>query len=452
MNLTNDRKRLQAIIENVMKVARGNYSVQNEISPENDDLDALSMGLNMMIDDLRNNLDLAERNREIKAINIKLRRATVKAQESDRLKSAFLANMSHEVRTPLNAIMGFSAILQKDCSDIEKSRTFLKHIENAGKSLLAIVNDVLDVSRLDTGQLPFKMEVLDLDMLMDQVVRETEKNEKLASKPGIRLVDNTNEGDEPCRIETDQEKFVQIMKKLIDNAIKFTEEGTIEIGRKLEKEEDGNFVELYVRDTGIGIPPGMHHKIFERFMQVQHSRYQEGAGLGLNLAKGLTEKLGGRIRLESEEGKGSTFYIIFPCTDKTREMDNNKNTEDSGSLSGKLIYIAEDTMTSFLFLQEVLSPFGPVIKHAEDGEELLQMIEEKEPDLVLLDIRMTGMDGLEAIREIRKKKFTFPVIAQTTMAEADEQAEILEAGCDGYISKPIRPAELIEEVMHYISR
>ena len=440
------------MIENVMKVARGDYSVQNALSPENDDLDALAMGLNMMIDDLRNNLDLEERNKEMQAINTRLRRATVKAMESDRLKSAFLANISHEIRTPLNAILGFSALLQNDCSDMERSKEFLIHIQKAGKNLLALINDVLDISRLDTDQLTIKKEFHNLDEILDQVIRKAEKEEILRSKPELKLVGKSVPGEDSCRIETDRLRLEQIMQKLIDNAIRFTEKGTIEIGKKLLNEGDGNVVELYVKDTGIGIPADMHDKIFERFRQVQRDHFQEGAGLGLSLARGIAEKLGGSIRLKSEEGKGSTFYVSIPCTVRDSAEAGVEGTDERGGLSGKLIYIAEDTRTSYLFLEEVLRPSGPVIKQAEDGVELLRMIDEREPDLVLLDIRMPVMDGYEAIREIRKKKYKFPVIAQTTFAEADEREAILKAGCDGYIAKPIKPAELIEAIGKHINQ
>lgn len=438
-----------------MEVAKGNYSVQNEVSDKNDDLDALAMGLNMMIDDLRNNVDLKLQNRKIRKANDELKKAKEKAQESDRLKSAFLANMSHEIRSPMNAIMGFSAVLKKTSDLDEKHKKYFTYIENAGKQLLVLIDDIMDISKIESNQLHIDKKLYDLKDLLQQVFEIIKEDKKLETKPNLRLVLSCDINKDNCLINTDQVRFKQIFINLINNAIKFTDEGFIEVGYSLINQGKGYIVSLYVKDTGIGIPHDQQGSIFERFRQIHADRSQEGTGLGLSITKGLVDLLGGEINVESEPGKGSVFYINFPCLVKhvkDWETENKSKTDASLILSDYLIYIAEDSAISYILLEEILNPHGIKIKHAKNGKELIELIEKQEPDLVLLDIHMPVMDGYETIREIRKRKYTFPVIAETSYAMADERTMILNSGCDGYIAKPINPDELILEIKKHLGR
>lgn len=446
-------KRLSELTETVMKVARGDYTVQNELSGRNDELDALAMGMNMMIDDLRNNADLESRNKEFEAINAELMKAKKKAQESDRLKSAFLSNMSHEIRTPLNAIMGFSALLSMDHSDPEKTGKYLSYIENSGKQLMAIIDDILDISQIDAAQLSIQKDYYNLIQLLDQVIEIIQQDKHYTSNPDLNLVCRYKEHKDICHIYTDQVRFKQILLNLLTNALKFTDVGYIEVGISEMVKHGECFVEIYIRDSGVGIPYDLQDSIFDRFRQVHDNRFQEGTGLGLSICKGLVDILKGEIRVESTPGKGSVFYVGFPGI---REMEFQKIRSGRKALplelSGFLIYIAEDDDLSFYFLEAILSSYGPEIIRAQNGRQLIDLIEKQVPDLVLLDIKMPVMNGREVIKEIRERNYTFPVIAQTSYALSNERTDIINLGCDGYISKPIDPNEIIEQLARHLTK
>ncbi|MBN2347739.1 MAG: response regulator [Bacteroidales bacterium] len=455
MNKSTDKERIQKLIEVVMKVAQGDYSVQNELSENNDDLDALAMGLNMMIDDLRNNVDLEEQNKKFKAINVELKKAKEKAQESDRLKSAFLTNMSHEIRTPMNAILGFSAILKRGDKSEEKNKKYLSHIESAGKHLLELIEDIIDLSKIESRQLKINKKHYCISDLLDEVFEITEQDDKLKLKPNLKLVLKNSPDFKNCFIYTDQLRFKQIFINLIHNAIKFTEKGYVEVGASLNNENGKNTVTFYVKDTGIGIHKDLHEIIFERFRQANTEQYLEGTGLGLSITRGLVNKLDGKIWLESAVGKGTTFYVSFPYSinqiKPDKKTDRNPKTEKFQNLSEFTIYIAEDELVSLFLLEEILKPYGAKIKHAQNGSELLELIETEKPDLVLLDFHMPVMNGYETIKEIRKRNYTFPVVAQTSYAMIDDQKAILKAGCNGYISKPLDPDKIIQEIVKHLN-
>lgn len=448
MSMPSDRERIEKLIENVMSVAKGDFTVQNELSGKNDDLDALAIGLNMMIDDLRNSIDIEAQNKRIKAINEELIIAKKKAQESDRLKSAFLANMSHEIRSPMNAIIGFSALLGKDNISPEKRKEYTSFIENSGRQLMALIDDIIDISKIESNQLKINREFQDLNKLLRQIFEIAKQDRRLQEKPDLRLLLN-RKSECNCFINTDQLRFKQIFNNLITNAIKFTEKGYIEIGYTTFKDHGQDMVKLFVRDTGIGIPDNMKEVIFDRFRQVHDQKFEEGTGLGLSITKGLVDLLDGEIKVESEINKGSVFYITFPYT-RIRKPINNKPLEEVEglplNLSNYTIYIAEDKLDSYILLREFLKSYGPKIKYAQNGQELINMVRKEPPDLLLLDIHMPVKNGYETIKELRANEYTFPVIAQTAYAMADERERILNSGCNGCISKPIDPEVLIQEI------
>lgn len=314
MKSNEDSKRIEVILDAVMKVARGDFSQEVILSDNNDDLDALAMGVNMMIDDLRINFNIEEQNKKIIAINEELTIAKEKALESERLKSAFLANMSHEIRTPLNAIIGFTTILMHKENLSEKGRKYLSFVENAGNHLLELINDIIDLSIIDSNQLKIEKDYYNLGDLMKQVYEMICQDRRLLAKPDLRLVFNLNHEMKNCILETDQVRFRQIFINLITNAIKFTEKGSVEVGCNLKSKQEGDELTIYVKDTGKGIPVEMQEVIFERFRQVQGKDAHEGAGLGLSITKALVDNLGGSIWMNSEQGSGTVFYINFPCT------------------------------------------------------------------------------------------------------------------------------------------
>jgi len=311
MSAKPDEERINEFIDAVMKVARGDYSVQVGLSDENDDLDALGIGINMMVDDIRKNKGVRRENEEIKRLNAQLKAAKEKAEESDRLKSAFLANMSHEVRTPLNSIIGFSELLVDSDFDQDQKNEFIQHIIANGNNLLSIISDILDISKMESGEIKIRKIHINarqfVSALKDQFSFQVEsKNLELK----LVLPDNAEE----TSIFADPDRLNQIFNNLISNALKFTTKGGIEIGYQ----PDGTMVEFYVKDTGIGIPTAYHYTIFERFRQVDtgNTRTYGGNGLGLAITKNLIELMGGTIRLESEPEKGSKFYFNVPIRNK----------------------------------------------------------------------------------------------------------------------------------------
>lgn len=449
-----NKKRIQNLIEVVMQVATGNYDIQAELLGKNDDLDALAMGLNMMIEDLKNNLDLSNQNERMKQINIELEKATEKAKESDRLKSAFLANMSHEIRSPMNAIIGFASVLERDNISAEKKVLFYKYIKDSGHQLLGLIDDIIDVSKIESNQLKITRNDFLLKDLLMQVFEEIKQSNKLKQKNDLRLI-NSFSTDCSWVIYTDQVRFKQIITNLLNNAIKFTHKGFVELGSEILDNGNERLVRIFVKDTGIGIEEKDHQAIFERFKQAHFDTFQEGTGLGLNISKSLIEILGGRIELKSKLGEGAVFSVFFPVklsNQSSQKMSVNIVQDDKRqTIEDKaVIYIAEDRYDSFLYLNELLQGFNFEIHHANNGAELLNLINKKIPDMVLLDMHMPMMNGYEAIRKIRAMNLKFPVIAQTAYAMSNDREQIINAGCDGYITKPIAASELLDEMHKYL--
>lgn len=450
-----NKERIQELIEVVMRVARGDYSVQCRLSGDNDDFDALAMGLNMMIDDLRNNIGLEKQNKKFKEINAELKKAKEKAQESDRLKSAFLSNMSHEIRSPMNAIMGFSALLGRGDTPPERTKEFYGYIENAGKQLLTLIEDIIDVSKIESNQLKVRKKPYKLDDLLHQVFEIVEQDTKIFANKNIRLV-NKCKPNPDCFLNTDQVRFKQILINLLNNAIKYTDEGYVELGYKIISKKKSQLIEIYIKDTGVGIPDDLKEVVFERFRQLHLDEFHEGTGLGLSITKGLVDLLDGKIDFTSEVNKGTTFYITFSTLRNKKvleeKQDDTKKADIPVDFSNYTIYIAEDRLDSYLYLVEILKPYGIQIKHVTNGEQLIELIKKQVPDMVLLDMHMPVKNGYKAIEEIRKLNYKFPVIAQTAYAMADERIKIMESGCDGYISKPINSGQLIREIKKHFAK
>lgn len=447
MKKKKEKARINAMIEAIMQVAQGNFSTQVELSGKNDHLDSLAMGLNMMIDDLRSSKAFEIQNEKFRMINSELEKAIEKAQESERLKSAFLANMSHEIRTPLNSILGFSSLLSQDIEPT-KFNNYSKIIQNSGQQLLRIIDDILDLSKLESGQLPIVTELVDINNILQEVYSIQNKNKKLQSSPKITLKRPRIDPNNIIFLKTDSIRLAQVLNNLINNAIKFTNEGFIESGYTIKPEKDEKVVEFYVKDTGMGIPKEKQESIFDRFVQVENIRVTGGNGLGLSICKGLIELLGGKIWVESEVGIGSCFYFTLPLsfeklpdTPSYREPGENQIT-----LNGQTVYIAEDNAEASYYLEEILRPEGMIVKNASDGQALINLVQEQTPDLILLDINMPVKNGYETISEIRQKGLTVPVIAQTAFAMPEEKSTILNAGCNDYIAKPFKREELLSTI------
>ncbi len=379
--------------------------------------------------------------------------AKEKAEESDKLKSAFLANMSHEIRTPMNAIIGFSEILLKPALTEEKRNKYTIIVINSCKKLMSIVNDILDISIIDSGQVEIKKE----DVIINKVIFELfTLYDNLAKTNNIDLYFHNTLDNKSSTIFTDKLKLNQILNNLLNNAFKFTSKGQIDFGYELK---DGYF-EFFVRDSGIGIPKHLQNVIFERFRQaeLELTRQYGGTGLGLSISQKLVELLGGKLWVESEPDKGSTFYFTIPydrlekdIKQKPKKRIKKKNT----ILSNRpfTILVAEDEENNFLYIEEVLSESGINPLHATNGLEAVDLCKRNmDIGLVLMDIKMPKMNGIEATKEIKKIRPDLRIIALTAFAMDSEKRYVLSEGCDDYISKPVSPELLHKIIKQNISR
>ncbi len=378
-----------------------------------------------------------------------LMEAKEKAEESDRLKSAFLANMSHEIRTPMNGIMGFSEILQKREVSREKQQKFLEIIYSRTQHLLNIINDILDVSKIESNQLTISTENFYLNDLLEELYHVFSRELEARGKDDIQMISYCGMEREASQIHTDLNRFRQIMDNLLSNAVKFTKDGSIHFGYE---KGDGDTLLFYVTDTGIGIACENQKDIFERFRQVEDSgsRRYEGTGLGLTISYNLVKLLGGQMWLESEAGKGSSFYFTLPHntynTGNTGE-ESRKGSQSDGE--GKTLLIIEDDPTSLEYLKELLSPYGYDFILCDNGEEgYKKLAGNSQIDLVLMDIKLPDVNGLELTRQMRNSEDhpDVPIIAQTAYAMSGDAEKTLAAGCNDYITKPVDVEELIEKI------
>ncbi|MCF8226905.1 MAG: PAS domain S-box protein [Bacteroidales bacterium] len=383
---------------------------------------------------------------ELKKIMNDLRKAKEKAEESDRLKSAFLANMSHEIRTPMNGIMGFSELLTEGNTTPEESAEYLKVIKQSGKRMLDTLNDIIDLSKLEAGQMDISLSENNINDHFDYLYKFFHPE---IQHKDIEFQIIKEHPQEEVIIKTDHEKLLAILSNLMKNAIKYTRRGKIEMGYTLHKGE----IEFYVNDTGIGISKDRQNVIFDRFVQADLTitKKYEGAGLGLSISKGFIELMGGKIWVKSASGKGSDFHFTIPLNRKTEEQKSSiskRNQFPNMSKIRKLnILIAEDDDSAMFYLKEILKSHCKKIFMAGSGIEAVKIIEENtEVDLILMDIKMPDMDGFEAARKIRKMRPDIKIIGQTAYAMIGDKEKVLSSGCDDYITKPINKNNLIKVI------
>ena len=379
--------------------------------------------------------------------------AKQKAEESDKLKSAFLANMSHEIRTPMNAIIGFSDLLAKPGNFDKHKEKYLQIISSSGKSLLNLINDIIDISKIEAGQLKIKTQKVLLNPVMNEILLSQNQINDMNNKPFELRMQKAVEGDD-FTIETDVFRLKQILNNLIGNAMKFTEEGYIEFGYKFNTPEELLF---YVKDTGVGMPQDKLDVIFTRFGQIDRkdNKNQSGTGLGLTISKKLTELLGGKMWVESEEGIGSTFFFTLPYDPELNVADEYGASAASGSgtLENKTILVAEDEDMNIIYMQEVLSETKAKVLWAKNGEEAVKIAKENpQIDLILMDIKMPIMDGYTATRKIREFNQNVIIIAQTAYALTGEKEKTIAAGCNYYITKPIEIKILMNTLSGFLNR
>jgi signal transduction histidine kinase len=397
--------------------------------------------------------EIEAQNEEYKQINDELNIAKEHAEESDRLKTAFLQNMSHEIRTPMNAIMGFSELITSEYNNHEKLEQYSNIIHQRCNDLLDMINEILDIAKIESGQLPVNMEECDLYALFTELSQFFRENQKRLKKPNLNFnIDIECITGIPC-IVTDKLKLKQIFINLIGNAFKFTDEGEIRAGFKLD--EHNNII-FYVKDTGIGIPPEKQEYIFQRFAQLDYgnNRLYGGTGLGLSIVKGLVTLLDGKIWLESDERKGTTFYFNLAYTTcQPRKVRHTLSAPVTDyNFDGKRVLIVEDDVYNAKYLEIILNNAGFNTIHTEFGYEAIQIAHREYLDLILMDISLPDVEGYDVTRKIKSIKPDFKIIAQTAYAGSSEMEKAILAGCDDYISKPISRNALLSKVYNLINK
>ena len=353
--------------------------------------------------------------------------AKQRAEESDRLKSAFLANVSHEIRTPLNAIVGFSEVIAHTESECEREE-YLDIVKANSNLLLHLINDILDLSRIESG----KMEFIDENIQMDELCEELRQMHQMRIKNDVKIIFERPAAS--LTIVSDSHRLRQLYSNLISNAIKYTEKGAITFGYKLK----GDMMEGYVRDSGSGIPAEKLNNVFGRFEKLD--LLKQGFGLGLSICKSILDKMGGEIWVESELGVGSCFYFLIPC---------NGTFPVAGEQNKPLILVAEDMDCNYELVKAILEERYSVLR-ANDGIDVVTKYESSKPDLILMDVRMPGLDGLSAAGIIRELNPTVPIIATTAFAFETDREMALAAGCNGYMSKPLEAEKLKTMVERYL--
>ena len=390
-------------------------------------------------------IQLQEMNEKLNQTNIELLLAKDKVEESDQLKTAFLQNMSHEIRTPMNAIIGFTGFLDNPDLSIEKRKSFTSIIQNSTNQLLSIITDILSISAIETKQEKASIDKVCINNIIVDLLAIFKTQ---ALTHNISLYAKQQLTDIQSNIYTDKTKVTQILTNLITNALKFTHEGFIEFGYILKNE----FIEFYVKDSGIGIKTEMQEKIFERFRQANENINKQygGTGLGLAISKAFAELLGGKIWVQSELEKGSTFYFTIPYK-PVHEIDKT-NSPTQQNENFPTILVAEDEECNFLLIEELLSDMDLKLIHAKDGKETVEICQTNPKiDLILMDIKMPIMSGHEAAKRIKEFRPDLVIIAQSAYG-LEQEMEKYSGIFDDYVTKPINDDELQQKMNKYIAK
>ena len=378
------------------------------------------------------------------------------AEQSDRLKSAFLANMSHEIRTPMNGILGFSELLKEPGLTGDQQQEYITIIEESGARMLNIINDIIDISKIESG-------------LMEVNLKESNINEQIdfihtffkpeMDRKGIQFISKKALPLKEAVIITDREKIYAILTNLVKNAIKYTDEGSIEFGYNLKPESQIKVLEFFIKDTGIGIPKHRQEAIFERFIQadITDKMARQGAGLGLSISKAFVELLGGKIWVSSKEGKGSIFYFTLPYNAEPAEKNVVRKIVPAENANNQIknlkILIAEDDETSEKLISITVKEYCKDVIEARTGIEAVEICRKNlDIDLVLMDIQMPDLNGYEATRQIRQFNKEVVIIAQTAFGLSGDREKAIAAGCNDSIAKPINRAELLALIQKHFNK
>jgi PAS domain S-box-containing protein len=389
----------------------------------------------------------------LKQVHEDLIKANLGAESSNRLKSNFLANISHEIRTPLNSVVGFSNLLLSNNLPNEVKEEYIEHINHNSERLLQIIGDIIDLSRLESSQIEITYEEASLSAIVNEIIEEARQIIKRNEKSIILNVKDLFE-DNGDLIFTDRIWLRRVLNHLMDNAVKFTLEGSVEFSYLLENQN----IVFKIRDTGIGINKENLGRIFEEFRQEfdGHHRPFEGLGIGLTLAKEVIERMGGKIFVQSEKGVGSEFSFSIPYRPAGSTKVNVTHMSNEPALkpinwSSRKCLLVDDNKDVLIYLNRILADTGVSILTARSGFEAIDLIKANaDIDVVLLDMQMPEMNGIEATKEIRKIRKNLPIIAQTAFIFEDDKDIILEAGCDACLIKPIRREHLLTVMSSFV--
>ena len=380
------------------------------------------------------------------------------AEMANAFKSQFLANMSHEIRTPMNGIIGFSDLLA-DEELTDEQRQYVDILRNSGQSLLRLIDDILDLSKIEAGRIDVEI----IDCSLKEILNSIEPLMRAkASEKGVEFQVVTTDAL-PAQIRTDRTRLDQCLINLAANAIKFTEQGHVYINVSLQENNSESFIRFDIEDTGIGIPAEKQEQIFEPFVQADGSTTREfgGTGLGLTITKRLSELLGGTLSLTSEVGRGSVFSLVIPAggdakpsalsdkDEQTKEATTESMITDNLQFSGKVL-VAEDEEGCQILAEKILQRYGLEVVMADDGKEAIEKARLEQFDLILMDIQMPGLNGIEATKKLREEGITTPIVALTAYAMQEDRDNCMAAGCNDYISKPIDQDELRRVLSKYV--
>ena len=365
--------------------------------------------------------------------------AKEKAEESDKLKSAFIANMSHEIRTPLNAIVGFSRIIA-ETQDMEERQSFYTIVESNNARLLGLINEILDISKIESGIMEFEFEPINLTALCHDLIQ----THSLRCYDDVKLI--FEKSDPNLIIKCDKNRLTQVFNNLIGNALKFTKHGSINFGYIKRAKS----IDFYVKDTGSGIPAEKINRVFERF--VKADSFSQGTGLGLSICKSIIEKMGGSISVDSTLGVGSCFTFTLPISCLVWHPEKNVRSGSGHVPKEKrsFILIAEDTDSNYSLLETMVGG-RYAIKRARNGLEAISLFEKHHPDLILMDIKMPDMSGLDATRIIRTISKDVPIIVQSAFAFDEDRIKAFESGCNDFLAKPFKKKDVLEMISRYLS-
>ncbi len=393
--------------------------------------------------------DISER----KKYEIELIQAKLKAEESDKLKSIFLANLSHEIRTPMNSIAGFTNLLLLPDVTADKKEHYAEIIEQSLNKLLVIINNLLDMSKIETNQLSIQSQEFDLIALLKNTKKQFMVHELMATKPHLTLeLENTLDISE-FKINSDEARIKQILDNLISNALKYTHDGSVRFGFSVIEKSMKLYLQFHVHDTGIGIPDDKKKLVFKRFRQIEEDQFHEGTGLGLSISKGIVELMDGEIWFESTPGKGSSFYFTIPLESNQTIKERKpivSNINPDKKTSPKVL-VVEDDYNSYFYLNEILEAEGFDVIHAINGTDAVNYTLKHQPDVILLDMNIPKKSGLECLKEIRQQNKKVKIIIQTAYAYDNNVDACFALGCNGYLQKPLNKQHLLQALTKVLS-